>query len=506
MRRAVVSAVAACSLVAALALAGQAGASTLQAKVVGGVDAGSQDVPWQVLVLPGGYLCGGSVLDAMHVVTAAHCVEDPGTGSLFAPADIDVFAGITDIAARFDGQHPAVTKIDVDPRYDANTYQDDAAILTLAPPGFDLSTSTPKAIALPAVGSGVSPTTDLMVSGWGTTSPRSPNAGDNTDPISQLLQKATLRTSTQCAGAYGATYDPTLELCAGQTGTDACQGDSGGPLAAQVGGVWTLVGLVSSGAGCAWSGYPGLYTRVAATSVHDFLATELDLPVNESAPTLTGSAVPGGTVTCAPGTWANANSFTFTILRGDGTVLAHGPTATLSASDAGTTIRCSVVGSDGTDAATAMSDAVTIAAPPAPAPPPAATVPAPTTTAPTTTTATVATVDRAAPTAVITRVRCSRRRVCVLDLRVSDPAPSAGLRTPEVLVRTTYRTTCRAHGRRVACTRTSTRRLVPHRTGTATYRVTTPRLRAGTQRFEAVALDRAGHRQARAATATRGLR
>ena len=52
---------------------------------------------------------------------------------------------------------------------------------------------------------------------------------------------------------------PMFLLC-----TDTCQGDSGGPLMAFVNNHWILVGLTSSGVGCARAGYLGLYTRVSA--------------------------------------------------------------------------------------------------------------------------------------------------------------------------------------------------------------------------------------------------
>ena len=55
-------------------------------------------------------------------------------------------------------------------------------------------------------------------------------------------------------------------FCAGYLagGIDSCSGDSGGPLVCDVGGVYTVMGATSFGAGCAEANAPGVYARVTA--------------------------------------------------------------------------------------------------------------------------------------------------------------------------------------------------------------------------------------------------
>ncbi|CAF3316790.1 unnamed protein product, partial [Rotaria socialis] len=61
--------------------------------------------------------------------------------------------------------------------------------------------------------------------------------------------------------------DWTVQLYAGVSGgdKDTCQGDSGGLLMIfSSNSRWMLIGVTSSGIGCALTEYSGIYTRVAA--------------------------------------------------------------------------------------------------------------------------------------------------------------------------------------------------------------------------------------------------
>jgi hypothetical protein len=466
-------------------------------RVVGGSPATSTDAPWQVLVLPDGYLCGGAILDPTHVVTAAHCVYDDEEQEILAPSAITVHAGITNRFAA--GQHPVVTGVSVNPDYDPDRQTSDVAVLTLATPfSFD---STVKTIGLTDVGYRPAPSDGLRLSGWGSDVARPP--GDPTVPHAvDNLNVATIYPSTDCATVY-APFDDNLLLCAGQAGTDACQGDSGGPLAVQVGGVWKLAGIVTGGAGCAWAGYPGYYARVANPAIHAFL-TDLGAgytvqdPTVVSPPTITGATVPGGVLSCNVGTWKNAYSYDVAFLRDGTTMTAYGSTMAVLPAHVGASITCVVEAYGLTGTAEATSSPVTITAPP---PPP----PAPTVTTPSANASAIPSPDAAAPKAHITKLSCARS-ICTLDVRVADPAPSAGIKSVEARVTTAYRTTCVKRHRRKRCTKSIDHRLKTITTGPATYRIVTPKLRKGTQTFRLLATDRSGHRQAKATTVKKTTR
>ena len=49
-------------------------------RIVGGEDAEIEDIPWQIsFQTTGGFhFCGGSIMDATHVITAAHCCDGEG--------------------------------------------------------------------------------------------------------------------------------------------------------------------------------------------------------------------------------------------------------------------------------------------------------------------------------------------------------------------------------------------------------------------------------------------
>ncbi|CAG0888082.1 unnamed protein product [Cyprideis torosa] len=84
-----------------------------------------------------------------------------------------------------------------------------------------------------------------------------------------ILSTSTCRAWFKAAGLNSvASFLKPVHICAGYKngGKDSCQGDSGGPLVINFGGEATVVGVVSSGVGCARKNAPGIYADVAAVS------------------------------------------------------------------------------------------------------------------------------------------------------------------------------------------------------------------------------------------------
>ena len=98
--------------------------------------------------------CSGSVLDSLHVLTAAHCVYDDA-GNLAQPSQLSVTAGVSNEATPLSTdleQDRMVSSFTVHPGYSYNATDpgpDDVAVIALASP-LDLSGPAVKAVALPS--------------------------------------------------------------------------------------------------------------------------------------------------------------------------------------------------------------------------------------------------------------------------------------------------------------------------------------------------------------------
>lgn len=265
------------------------GEAPLQAEIINGYKAPARDFPFMAFVLAGNSLCGGTLIDADSVLTAAHCVTDTN-GNVREPSAFTLYIGRANIEKAKKKNRYGVAAVFRHPDYSSETFNNDVAVLKLNRP---VTTVNPIAI----IGSGSSqdqaPGQGVLVAGWGTTSV-------NRIKISMQLRMADLAVNSDatCQAAYPEEFDATTMLCASIPGRDSCQGDSGGPLLAreQTGTTTTVVkgkkhkgkkrrkkrvetpvyastqiGVTSWGVGCAQDANPGVYTRLSEPAINGFV-------------------------------------------------------------------------------------------------------------------------------------------------------------------------------------------------------------------------------------------
>ena len=328
-----------------LAFAGNS--TSLVPYIIGGHESQISQFPWQVYVVgrhpEGGDMvdvtsCGGSILNATTILTAAHCVDHEGTTTTYAAEEFAVLAGASDVheftefvAEGFlvpppGAQASEVSKIRTDPYYTVlPNIKDDVAVLTLEN---ELELSEEKnaqAISLVPTGDTPAPGTTLSISGYGK------QEGAETGQPNGGLYSTTLTAISSDACREEVGVNSAVLLCAESPGSSTCQGDSGGPLTE--GSPAVQVGIVDFGAKECPVGKPDVFTNVAAPEVRDFIEGSESPPVAArmtSPPVIksVGTApVDFSPLTCEPGSWSGSPTFTYAIQQenSSASVLQSGP-------------------------------------------------------------------------------------------------------------------------------------------------------------------------------------
>jgi hypothetical protein len=395
------------------------GSGPLEPQIINGQQSSISEFPWQVWVLlryvEGGNIgeasCGGSILNAETILTAAHCTDhEDSTQAYNVPseeAEMIVVAGASHglrfLSEGFDPepestrQLRSVSSVRRDPYYEVSSeIKDDVAVLKLTKP---LELSPEKdAAAIPLVPAGATPPpgATLSISGYGKEE-GAEGPGHNSNGN---LYSTTLTAISSDACRAGVKLNSAVLLCAGSPSSSTCQGDSGGPLTE--GNSAVQVGIVDFGAKECPVGVPDVFTNIAAPEIRDFIEGSEAPPIAArlTSPPVIKPAV-GATpldyspLTCEPGAWSGSPTFSysFQVENASAQLLQSGPgnIFTAPSSLVGSPLVCIVQASNPGGVSTARSA----------------------------TTAAVA-ADTAPPTSSITGLACVKQ-ACKLSIGASDP-------------------------------------------------------------------------------------
>ncbi|XP_003788727.2 complement factor D isoform X1 [Otolemur garnettii] len=237
------------SLVALVLLGAATSAAQPRGRILGGREAEAHSRPYMASVqVNGQHLCGGALVAEQWVLSAAHCLEEVGNGT------VQVLLGAHSLT------QPEISKrlYDVSrsvphPNSQPDTIDHDLLLLQLS----EKAVLGPAVRPLPwqRVDRDVAPGTLCDVAGWGVVN----HSGRRPDRLQHVLLPVLDRATCNLRRYHDGTITESM-MCAESNSRDSCKGDSGGPLVCH----GVLEGVVTSGSRvCGNRKKPGIYTRVA---------------------------------------------------------------------------------------------------------------------------------------------------------------------------------------------------------------------------------------------------
>ncbi|KAK4883234.1 hypothetical protein RN001_006553 [Aquatica leii] len=215
-------------------------------RLIGGTQTEDGEFPYQVSIkLSGEHICGGSILNAKNVLTAAHCVYEEKASSLTMDVGSNhVSYGGTSYNVKF-----FICHADFNPNY----FTHDISLVKPSRPIEFTFKVQPIALNTQYVPSDI----DCLTIGWG-----SINSAEETSDNLQIIRLKTFDTN-RCKWQHSFwTIQKVSDanICTyTKYGEGACHGDSGGPLIQNK----LQIGIVSWGNPCGIN-FPDVFTRVSS--------------------------------------------------------------------------------------------------------------------------------------------------------------------------------------------------------------------------------------------------
>ncbi|GJQ80501.1 hypothetical protein Trydic_g12393 [Trypoxylus dichotomus] len=214
-------------------------------RIAGGTIAENGAYPFMVSLRkhPIGHFCGGSIVNNLWVLTAAHCLSKQNVSRLIAVVGTNMLDS-GGIAVRVESvvMHPYFNETGIRP--------DDIALIRLASPL--RYSSTVAAVTLDLKGS---QSIDVTLIGWGSTKRRGPALNRLQQYSTQIIRQAV------CTRQYS--HITEKQFCTKlKRGSGSCDGDSGGPLIDSDTKVQVGIATFSALHGCGIA--PDVYTRVSS--------------------------------------------------------------------------------------------------------------------------------------------------------------------------------------------------------------------------------------------------
>jgi hypothetical protein len=308
------------------------------AAIVGGTALiSAAEAPWAVLVEASLKstlgVCSGAIIDASHILTAAHCTVSDTFGP-WPVSSYTVTAGIVDATGSGDQSHMqsrGVEALRTAPGWISGQLGDDVAELTLSEP-LDLSGAFVSRVQVAASGAELPVGSPATLYGWGTS-----GSPEQLEWHERALV-TTLNPSYYCASGL-----PSL-TCVDSNFGEACGGDSGGgyvtPTSPPI-----LVAVEDFGARPCAAGKSDGATSLSSPEIQLWLAGDgapVLAPRSSSYSTMSGDQNAGGTVECSSPAWSLLATLSYLFIDTNTfAVLQEGPASyVLRQGDVGRSVGC----------------------------------------------------------------------------------------------------------------------------------------------------------------------